>query len=138
MSNLALKNNLQKILKQKDWSIAKLERHAQLKEQSIQNIFRGISKNPSIELVYAVSKALDISIEELISDKELLFVSDYDAYSEICRLVMQEIKNITSEPVPQKKIFSIIEEIFLYTVNMKNNQVDSSFIKWIVMKNFEA
>ena len=138
MSSLPLKNNLQKLLKQKEWSIAKLERTAQIKEHSVHNIFRGISKNPSIDLVQAVAKTLDISIEELISDKELLFVSDYDSYAEICRLVIKEIKNTTTEAISQRKIFSIIEEVFLYTVNMKNNQIDPTFIKWIVMKNFES
>lgn len=138
MSNSLLKNNLQKILKQKDWSISQLERKAQLKEQSIQNIFRGTSKNPSVELVYGIAKALDTSIEELITDKESFLVSNYDTYAEICSLVIQEIKNVTKQPTSQKKIFSIIEEVFLYTINMKNDQVDPSFVKWIVMKNFES
>ena len=138
MSNLPVKQNLERLLKQRDWSVAQLERKAGIKEHSIQNIFRGSSKNPSIELVYGVAKALDVSVEDLITNKESFLISNYDSYAEICRLVLQEIKNITSKPTPQKKIFNIIEEVFLYTTNMNQNQVDSSFIKWIVMKNFES
>lgn len=134
---LPLKDNLKKLLKEQDITVSQLERKANIKEQSLQNVIRGISKNPSIELVYAISKALDVNVEDLVSTQADFSVSNYDSYSEICIKVIEEIKKTTKKPTPQKKIFRIIEEVFLYTTNMKADEVDPSFIKWTVMKNFE-
>ena len=136
MTHLALKNNLQQILKQRDWSVAQLERKAQIKKHSVQNILRDTSKNPTIELVSSIAKALDISIEELIYAKELVFVTDLHTYAEICNLVLSEIKKHISKPIPQKTIFLIIEEVFAYTTSVNNNKVEPGFIKWIIMQKF--
>ncbi len=138
MANVVLKQNLQKILENRGWSVALLEKKVGVaKQQSIQNIFRGLSKNPSIELVYGISKALNISIEELLTDTEDTTIKNYDLFSDVCFKVIKEIKEQKSIKLSPKKLFSIVEEVYLYSTKMNCTDVDPTFVKWTVMKYYK-
>ena len=133
-----LQKNLRKILNEREWSVAQLERKIGLsKQQSVQNIFKGTSKNPSIELVYGISKALNISIEELLTDVEKITVENYDLFSEVCTKVINEIKNSRQLKLSPKNLFSIIEEVYLYNISMNSTNVDPTFIKWTITKYYQ-
>jgi transcriptional regulator with XRE-family HTH domain len=134
----ALQKNLRKILDEREWSVAQLERKIGLsKQQSVQNIFKGTSKNPSIELVYGISKALNISIEELLTDAEHIKIENYDLFSEVCIKVINEIKNSNNLKLSPKNLFSIIEEVYLYNISMNSTAVDPTFIKWTITKYYQ-
>lgn len=138
MSNIALKQNLQKILEEREWSVSQLEKKVGVsKQQSIQNIFRGISKNPSIELVYGISKALNVSIEELLTNQEDTSIKNYDLFADVCIKVINEIKSLTPVEISPKKLFAIVEEVYLYSTKMNCVTVDSTFVKWTVMKYYK-
>lgn len=138
MSNIALKQNLQKILEEREWSVSQLEKKVGVsRKQSIQNIFRGISKNPSIELVYGISKALNVSIEELLTNQEDTSIKNYDLFADVCIKVINEIKSLTPVEISPKKLFAIVEEVYLYSTKMNCVTVDSTFVKWTVMKYYK-
>lgn len=137
MSNIALKKNLQEMLENRGWSVYQLEKKVGVsKQQSIQNIFRGTSKNPSIELVYGISRALNVSIEELLIGQEDTSINNYGLFADVCAQVINEIKSLKNLKISPKNLFSIIEEVYLYSTKMNCDTVDQTFAKWTVMKYY--
>jgi transcriptional regulator with XRE-family HTH domain len=65
-SNLYLKN-LKKYRTEKGWSQEKLAREAGISYQTLIKIERGNIKNPKIETVLKLGKALSISLDKLIN-----------------------------------------------------------------------
>lgn len=61
--------NLAKIRKQKNWSQEKLAREADVSYNTLIKIERNGIKNPKIETVIKLAKALSISIDELVGTK---------------------------------------------------------------------
>ena len=61
--------NLAKIRKQKNWSQEKLAREAGISYNTLIKIERDGIKNPKIETVIKLAKALSISIDELVGAK---------------------------------------------------------------------
>ena len=60
--------NLAKIRKQKGWSQEKLAQEASISYNTLIKIERNGIKNPKIETVIKLSKALNISIDSLINE----------------------------------------------------------------------
>lgn len=58
--------NLAKIRKQKSWSQEKLAVESNISYNTIIKIERGGIKNPKIETVIKLAKALDVAIDELV------------------------------------------------------------------------
>jgi len=65
MSNIA--NNLRKLRKAKGLSQERLARLANVANNTIVKIEAGKNKNPTLETLRKVAKALDISVDELIN-----------------------------------------------------------------------
>lgn len=58
--------NLKKIRNKKDYSLEKVARLADLSLNTIVKIESGVNKNPTIETLTKIAKALGIDIEDLI------------------------------------------------------------------------
>lgn len=58
--------NLSKIRKQKGWSQEKLAVESSISYNTIIKIERGGIKNPKIDTVIKLSKALDVTLDELV------------------------------------------------------------------------
>jgi len=67
--NLYLKN-LQKFRKKKGWTREKLAREANVSYHTIIKIERGGIKNPKIETIVKLAKALGISIDRLVGSQK--------------------------------------------------------------------
>ena len=65
MSRKYLKN-LKKLRKQKGWSQEKLAREAGISYQTLIKIEQGRIKNPKLETLIKLSKALGVSLDKLI------------------------------------------------------------------------
>ena len=61
-----LSNNLKKIRNKKNIGIRELDRISGISHTIIINIESGKSKNPTIDTVKKLAKALDVSIDELV------------------------------------------------------------------------
>jgi transcriptional regulator with XRE-family HTH domain len=58
--------NLSKIRKEKGWSQEKLAQEAGISYNTVIKIERGGIKNPKIETVVKLAKALDVTLDELV------------------------------------------------------------------------
>jgi len=65
MSN-RISENLKKLRDKKGYSLEKVARLADLSLNTIVKIERGVNKNPTIETLTKIAKALEVSINDLI------------------------------------------------------------------------
>ncbi len=65
MSN-KISENLKKLRAQKSYSLEKVARLADLSLNTVVKIENGINKNPTIETITKLAKALDVEIDDLI------------------------------------------------------------------------
>ena len=63
-------NNLRKLRKKKGLSQEKLARLADISLNALTKIESGFAKKPTIQTVVKLAKALDISIDELVKERE--------------------------------------------------------------------
>ncbi|WP_371222129.1 helix-turn-helix domain-containing protein [Orientia tsutsugamushi] len=69
MSHLIIKKNIERLLKEKNWRVADLENKIG-QSRSVTNIFRGTSKNPTIEVLQSIADAFNVEIQELLLDHD--------------------------------------------------------------------
>ena len=65
MSN-KISDNLRKLRTQRGYSLEKVARLADLSLNTVVKIENGINKNPTIETITKLAKALDVKIDDLI------------------------------------------------------------------------
>ena len=61
-----LKENLKKLRRKKGYSLEKVARLADLSLNTIVKIENGVNKNPTIETLTKIAKALDVGVDDLI------------------------------------------------------------------------
>jgi len=65
MSN-KISENLKKLRREKGYSLEKVARLADLSLNTIVKIENGVNKNPTIETLTKIAKALDVGVDDLI------------------------------------------------------------------------
>jgi len=68
MSN-KISDNLRKLRTQRGYSLEKVARLADLSLNTVVKIENGINKNPTIETITKLAKALDVAINDLIKNQ---------------------------------------------------------------------
>jgi len=64
-----ISDNLRKLRAQKGYSLEKVARLADLSLNTVVKIENGINKNPTIETITKLAKALDVAINDLIKNQ---------------------------------------------------------------------
>lgn len=67
MSNNKITNNFKKLRAQKGYSQERVARLADLSLNTVIRIESGVNKNPTIETLTKLAKALEVSVDDLIS-----------------------------------------------------------------------
>jgi len=137
-----LQKNIRKRLGQTNWSVHAFEKKAGLKPSSIQNILLGRSKRPGIDVVHAIAQELDCTMEELLASAESLENGNQkrDSYPEFLSLALfRQVVAIAADLLSQKQptieqdvLFSVIEEVYMYSIKNGLDQPDPSFVKWFI------
>jgi lambda repressor-like predicted transcriptional regulator len=127
-------------IKDKNISIASLERQAGLKVNVARNIIVGYSKKPSAETILAISKALGCSVDHLmnnkINDKSYLQINDLKLFKAILDLVIDELEKRCSNFVLDT-FYSAVVEIYQYCIEFQLATPDYNFCVWIIKNKFE-
>jgi len=69
MSN-KISENLKKLRRKKGYSLEKVARLADLSLNTIVKIENGVNKNPTIETLTKIAKALDVGVDDLIKQND--------------------------------------------------------------------
>jgi transcriptional regulator with XRE-family HTH domain len=144
-------NTLQKQLKEKleerKMTVTALEKSAGLKRSAVHNILRGRSKKPSAEILHAIARILNCTIDELLDVNTVASSnsqSDTRSHLPINSRLYAEAAKIADKIFSDKKMapsqslaLSFIEEIYLYTLQSGLQNIDLKFSIWLADKWFK-
>jgi len=148
-----LREKLKEKLVETGISVHALEKQAGLKRSAIQNILHGKSKKPSAEILYAITKVLGCSMQDLLgrndsgthtifsqpkplisspashSDEHL----DLDLYTKAVKAASDILK---SQHINLSQTFALnyIQEIYQYSLNSKQEDIDLRFAEWLASR----
>jgi transcriptional regulator with XRE-family HTH domain len=143
-------------LYEKGLSVYGLEKLAGLKHSSVQNIIRGRSKNPSIDIITSIARVLNCTVEDLLSnhpfDPQLSRTNTLDAthkhlpnqteltsffennwdislYIEASENIFKLLKNSKIE-VDYNNFIFLVTEVYKYSWSHK--KIDKKFTAWLI------
>ena len=123
---------------QKNITISDIEKLTGLNKNTINSILTGASKNPTANTLRAIAKALDVSLEFILSDNEI----NIDALDKNQMKIFSEVTSTTIDIIINKnlsftidKLNSLIKEIYQYSVKVDPPYIDERFIHWIIDKH---
>lgn len=138
MSHLIIKKNIERLLKEKNWRVADLENKLG-QSRSVTNIFRGASKNPTIEVLQSIAGAFNVEIQELLLDHDnpdsILSIS---LLRDTCNKIINELELINYPiAVRYSNVFSLIKEVYEYSSQLSLDKADENFTKWLIQKHYK-
>lgn len=134
-------------IKAKSLSVGELEKVAGLKTHAVRNIVRGKSKRPSAEILQAVSDILGCTVKDLLTGDGIFEVQETPHQSRDDLLkeefdhpkLLLETVNFVLQAFDQKQntvsvrqALNCVEEIYLHSLEKKENQVDKAFGEWFI------
>ena len=136
MANLQLK--LSELMTQKNVTVLDIEKTTGLNKSTINSILTGASKNPTANTLRTIAKALDVSLEFILSDEEM----NIDGLNKDQMKIFSEVTSATINIIIDKelsftidKLNALIKEIYQYSVKINPPYIDDRFINWIVDKH---
>ena len=136
-----LQKQIQTRMAQKGFSVAGLEKRAGLKESAVKNILYGQSKKPSLEIVNAIAKALECSIQELIGEtnsskktatNETVFKAEL--FTEATNSIINHLKE-TDKAITTEQVVELILETYKYSIDNSEDFIHDSVSKYLVKKH---
>lgn len=146
----SLRDEIKKRLEAKHMSVNALEKEAGINKGTVQNIMRGKSKHPRIDLLQAIATSLECSVTELLG-QEMEHVETEPSYIVEAPEVRQkqwnanlymeclqfacnacEARNI--HPF-KEEILPLIDEIYEYSLRSGTGSVDTNFGEYLLEKN---
>jgi len=146
----AIQQQIKMRMAEKRLSTNELEKQAGLKSSAVGNIIYGRSKNPGIETIQNIARALNCSVSELIeeelsSDANLRnnpvteienFPWNSSLYLDCLNVVSNLLKN-TNRSIDKNVILNYIEEAYKYSISSEKGKADPHFAKWLIKNNME-
>lgn len=127
--------NLRHIMEKQQLSINALERKSGVKPGSVQNILYGRSKNPGIETLLALAKALNISLNTLVysseDDVDFSLPWNADLYTEAVITVRNELHRL-SFFLKRKEFLECVYKIYEYSQKSQKDKIDLTFATWLI------
>lgn len=134
----SLQSKLSEIMSQKKISAVEIEKSTGLNRNTIYSILAGNSKSPSAHNLQLIAKALDVSLEYLLIDKEEFKL---DLLNEEQITAFREATNFTINIILEKKInlsldklANIIKDVYQYSIKNNPPNFEHKFIDWILEK----
>lgn len=66
MANSKISSNIKKLRTEKGYSLERVARLADLSLNTVMRVESGVNKNPTIETLTKIAKALDVGVDDLI------------------------------------------------------------------------
>lgn len=139
---ISLQARLEQLMSKKNMTSSDLQRKSNIPIKSISSILNGTSKNPTVKTLKAISEALNITLEQMLSDDLVsldgLNRDQLQLYSKSCNVLIDTlIENNYQFSID--KVSSMIKEVYEYSLDvnnpLENYQIDQKFIDWLIRKN---
>lgn len=133
-----IKKNIEKLLKERNWRIVDLENKAN-KGRIVHNILYRDSPNPSIDIMKAIASALNVEIEDLISeDNKNDDILNPKLFLDSCNKVITELIPIHEQfSIKQSGALKLIQEVYKYSKDLSLEKADPNFVKWLVQQHYK-
>ena len=136
MSHAAIKDNINRLLKERSWKVADLENkigHC----RPVKNILNGSSKNPTIEILKLIAQAFNVEIQDLLIEQENIKSVNLplllDAYTKVIQEIEPLSKSIT---FTHNNVMTVVKETYEYSLKLKLDHADINFIRWIIQQHY--
>lgn len=134
----ALKSNLTRLMQERSLRIVDLEAKAK-KGRVVNNILNGASTNPTIDTVQSLAEALNIDIEDLLSEQHTSHKLNDLLFMDAAAKVVQEINPLVEKHhISINNIFSLIKDAYNYAIELDLPEADQKFIKWLIKQKYNS
>jgi len=144
--NIDLPVKLRRKMLEAGFSAHALEKKAGLKRSAVQNILYGKSKKPGAEILHAITTVLGCSMNELLEQHPTYLETnkplqsseqphslDMALYAKVVQ-VANEILKINNIVPNKQDALNYINEMYHYSVQAKQEDVDRNFAEWLYQK----
>jgi len=132
-----LKQNIVDLVKQKGWSVSKLEKNAGLTKNYLSNLLRDKSRNPGIDAIAKIAAALQISIDELFGNESKheykihdLVITRKDIFSEVINYLLTSIHAHKKKEIEFDRFVAALYEIYVFS--LKEGMINKRFADWYI------
>ena len=136
-----IKAKINEKLSESKRNVSAAERLAGLPENTIRNILDGVSKNPKIETLQAISRFLGCSLDELVGNITKPAVKakpdlpiDYELFASVFELVNTYL-NKNNIQVTLDQIIFLLEQSYDFCYTKRSKQIDREFVEWLIDTN---
>lgn len=140
MSYKLLKNNIESLISEKNYRISKVEELAGLKHGNLSNILSGRSKKPSAEILLSIARVFGVTVEDLFKNNEIicskyLTSEEIKLFLDIVTYLHSKIKS-NNINIYYQDFISMISEIYKYSTDNQEYEIDKKFIDWYIRQKF--
>lgn len=148
-----LQQQIEDRMKAKSLTIYALEKKAGLNRNAVRNILQGFSKKPSVEIISAIAKTLDCTLDDLVGKNEsnsniassksinkavsrnkVSYIWKEDLYFEVVKTISKLVVD-KGEGLNLEQVSGLINETYKYSINKNSETVDKDFCKWLINKS---
>jgi transcriptional regulator with XRE-family HTH domain len=132
-------------MKARNISTIEIERQAGLKPHAVRNILRGHSKRPSVDIVHAVARILECTVDDLLQgmniftdDKKGKTREEFLDQHYKSGLLAETVKLIDAMMSKEKhnitvhQVLTCVEETYLHSLQKGLSKVDKEFAEWFI------
>lgn len=150
--SIHFKNIIPAKLKDLNMSVAQVERLAGLKRGVLQKILGGYTKNPTVNTLKAVAEALNLKVEDLMtqdniseknaSDDEIqdfsknIAIDYYDLLEECFTYVLAYLRN-NNKKIKSENLFQVILKLYDHSLLKNKKCFDSEYAKLLLSYYFK-
>lgn len=136
MSHSTIVKNINKLLEKKQWTIHDAEKRMKTTSRPLQNIMRGASKNPTIESLRLISDVFNVEVQDLLIDDSNKSSVNLKLLADSYKKVIKELDVLSHIDITHNTVISIVKEVYDYSVNLKIDNADTNFTKWLIQNNY--
>ncbi|PCI01056.1 MAG: hypothetical protein COB76_02135 [Alphaproteobacteria bacterium] len=137
MSHVVIKENINRLLKERSWRVSQLENKIG-QGRPIKNILSGASSNPTIEVLLQIARAFNVEIQDLLIDHNDISTVNLDLLSDTYKKVIKQLYPISkSVTLTHSNIIMIVKECYEYSLKLKLNSADINFINWVIQQHYK-
>ncbi len=137
---MSFKENLEAALK--DINISSFSRKIGISDETIRYMLAGKSENPRLDTVIKIAQGLDISLDELVfnkdTDGQANFPYDKKLWKECMEFIEDYIEtNGLTGSIKLKQLFCTIDAVFEHSISNSLKTIDKKFALWFCQKNLK-
>ena len=137
--SIELAQNIVSVSKKRNISIKELERQAGLYDGYFRKVRSGSITNINISKLTKVAKILGVPLDSLVGsvistvDKNKLVLFNKKLFEKVNKFVLEYMSDYTNTEF-SLKIFDVVSEIYLYSIDNNNGDLDKNFAKFLLDK----